>query len=84
MEYLGFLGQAITVQVNITVFPCIQRSNIEIVFLLSNQRMVLPYTHTSNLNIIRRLHTSFTNIGLLLINLIINLSTELGILIEIR
>ncbi len=43
--------------------------------------MVSPNTHTTNLDVVGGFNASFSNISFFLVNFIVDLSTQLGILV---
>lgn len=84
MENLDFLSQTITIEVDITVLACIQRCDKEFFILFGNKRVIFSDTHSTNLDIVWRLGSSFTDFSLFLIDFVINSSTQLGVLIKVR
>ncbi len=79
---LCFLRETFSVQVNITILAVVsQWFNKILVLLLCYNGMICANTHTSDLNIICWLDSSFTNFSLLFVDGVVYPSTQLWIFV---
>ena len=75
MKNLLSLHQAITIQINITIFTSINSINIILIFLFYYCCMIYSYTHATDLYIIWGLSITFTDFCYLTIDLVVYTTT---------